>query len=33
METEEGLAKLTSGSLKFEIKPENGMMWYVAYGT
>ena len=33
METEEGLKELEKGSLKFEIKPEVGMLWYVAYGT
>lgn len=33
LESKEGLAKLSSGDLKFEIKPGNGVMWYVAYGT
>jgi hypothetical protein len=33
LETKEGLAKLSSGDLKFEIKPGMGVMWYVAYGT
>jgi hypothetical protein len=33
LETEEGLAKLSSGDLKFEIKPGPGVLWYVAYGT
>ena len=33
LETEEGLARLSSGDLKFEIKPGTGVMWYVAYGT
>jgi len=33
METKEGLARLKKGNLKFEIKPEAGALWYVAYGT
>ena len=33
METKEGIEKLKKGSLEFKIKPENGVMWYVAYGT
>lgn len=33
LETEEGLAKLSSGDLKFEIKSGAGVLWYVAYGT
>lgn len=33
METEEGLARLSSGELKFEVMPGAGVKWYVAYGT
>lgn len=33
METEEGLALFKKGNLKFEIKPDPGTLWYVAYGT
>lgn len=33
METQEGLERFKKGNFKFEIKPEEGAMWYVAYGT
>lgn len=33
LETQEGLAKLSNGDLKFEIKPGPGVLWYTAYGT
>jgi hypothetical protein len=33
METAEGLERLKKGSFEFKIKPGDGVMWFVAYGT